>query len=172
MEAVSERDFLDQHAGPVFNLALRLTGNRADAEDLAQDVLLKAVRALPGFRGESKLSTWTYRITLNAWRSLLRARRRRAFWHAATLGLVEGGPEVPAPEPAPDSGLESAERAAAVRGALGSLDDDGRAIVVLRELEDRSYEEIGTILGLPPGTVRSRLFRARARLRTLLEAAR
>ncbi len=169
---VSEQEFLEQTAGPVYNLALRLTGNRADAEDLAQDALLKAVRALPGFRGESKASTWAYRITLNAWKSLLRARRRRAFWRTATLGLVDGGADAPASDPPADAGLESAERCAAVRRALAELDDDGRAIVVLRELEEKSYEEIGALLGLPPGTVRSRLFRARARLKALLEETR
>ncbi len=70
---MSEQEFLEQNAGLVYNLALRLTGNRADAEDLAQDALLRAIRALPGFRGESLASTWAYRITVNAWKNRVRA---------------------------------------------------------------------------------------------------
>ena len=154
----------------MFNLALSLTGNRADAEDLAQDALLRAVRALPGFRGDSLHSTWAYRITVNAWKSRVRAQKRRRFWSAVTLGLVSGeDADAKADEPALDAGLEGAERSSAVRDALGALEDDDRAIVVLREIEERSYKEIGDMLGLAEGTVKSRLFRARARLKTLLE---
>jgi RNA polymerase sigma-70 factor (ECF subfamily) len=170
---LTEAELLEQAAGPVFNLALRLTGNRADAEDLAQDALLRAVRALPDFRGDSRVATWAYRITVNAWKNRLRAEKRRAFWRAATLGLISGDDDavrdIKADEPALDAGLETAERSAAVRTALLELDADDRAIVVLRELEEQSYEEIGMALGLAEGTVKSRLFRARARLKTLLE---
>lgn len=171
---MSEQEFLEGHAGLVYNLALRLTGNRADAEDLAQDALLRAVRALPGFRGDSQLSTWAYRITVNAWKNRVRAEKRRKFWSTVTLGLVssvDGGEElrdVKADEPPLDAGLETAERSASVQKALLELDEDDRAIVVLRELEEKSYEEIGATLGLGQGTVKSRLFRARAKLKTLL----
>jgi RNA polymerase sigma-70 factor (ECF subfamily) len=171
---VSEQEFLEKHAGLVFNLALRLTGNRADAEDLAQDALLRAVRALPGFRGESLASTWAYRITVNTWKNRVRFEKRRKFWHTVTLGLVGGDGEdetrdVKADEPPLDAELEKRERSEAVQKALLQLEEDDRAIVLLRELEDKSYEEIGAVLGLPQGTVKSRLFRARAKLKTLLE---
>jgi RNA polymerase sigma-70 factor, ECF subfamily len=171
---VTEQEFLAQHAVLVYNLALRLTGNRADAEDLAQDALLRAVRALPGFRGDSQLSTWAYRITVNAWKNRVRSEKRRKFWSTVTLGLVSGtdGEEtiqdVRADEPALDARLETAERSASVQKALLELDEDDRAIVVLREIEEKSYDEIGEALGLAPGTVKSRLFRARAKLKTLL----
>jgi RNA polymerase sigma-70 factor (ECF subfamily) len=172
---MSEQEFLDKHAAMVYNLAYRLTGNRADAEDLAQDALLRAVRALPGFRGDSLASTWAYRITVNAWKNRVRSEKRRKFWKTVTLGLIPGDDEddrtidAPANEPPLDAGLEKSERSAAVQKALMSLDDDDRAIVVLREIEDRSYDEIGQALGLAQGTVKSRLFRARAKLKTLLE---
>ena len=171
---MSEQEFLQQHAVLVYNLALRLTGNRADAEDLAQDALLRAVRALPGFRGDSQLSTWAYRITVNAWKNKVRAEKRRKFWSTVTLGLVSGvdGEEevrdIKADEPALDAGLETAERSASVQKALLELDEDDRAIVVLREIEEKSYDEIGEMLGLGQGTVKSRLFRARAKLKALL----
>ena len=172
---MSEQEFLAQNAALVYNLALRLTGNRADAEDLAQDALLRAVRALPGFRGESLASTWAYRITVNAWKNRIRAEKRRGFWKTVTLGLVSGDDgeetvrDVKADEPPLDAGLAKSERSDAVQKALMTLDADDRAIVVLRELQDKSYEEIGAMLGLPQGTVKSRLFRARAKLKTLLK---
>ncbi|MDE2143407.1 MAG: sigma-70 family RNA polymerase sigma factor [Elusimicrobia bacterium] len=172
---MSEQEFLDQNAALVFNLALRLTGNRADAEDLAQDALLRAIKALPRFRGESLASTWAYRITVNAWKNRVRAEKRRAFWRTVTLGLISGDDgeeeirDVNAEEPPLDADLVKAEKAAAVQKALMTLDGDDRAIVVLRELEERSYEEIGSMLGLPQGTVKSRLFRARAKLKGLLK---
>lgn len=171
---VSEKEFLEKNAELVFNLSLRLTGNRADAEDLAQDALLRALRALPGFRGESLASTWVYRITVNAWKNRVRAEKRRAFWKTVTLGFVGGDDgdearDVPADDPPADAGLERQERTTAVQKALLTLEDDDRAIVVLREVEEKSYEEIAEVLSLPQGTVKSRLFRARAKLRTILE---
>jgi len=164
---VSEQEFLEQNAALVYNLALRLTGNRVDAEDLAQDALLRALRALPGFRGDSLASTWVYRITVNAWKNRVRAEKRRKFWNTVTLGLLTE--DVKADEPALDAELEKTERTSSVQKALLELDADDRAIVVLREIEEKSYEEIGEMLGLAQGTVKSRLFRARAKLKTLLE---
>jgi RNA polymerase sigma-70 factor (ECF subfamily) len=174
---VTEQELLEKHSALVFNLALRLTGNRSDAEDLAQDALLRALRALPGFRGDSLVSTWLYRITVNSWKNRVRSEKRRAFWRTVTLGLITGedrdGPARELPDHAApiDAELETAERSTAVQKALLELDADDRAIVVLRDVEDRSYGEIGTVLGLPEGTVKSRLSRARAKLKTLLEKA-
>jgi RNA polymerase sigma-70 factor (ECF subfamily) len=159
----------------VYNLALRLTGNRADAEDLAQDALLRAIKALPRFRGESLASTWAYRITVNAWKNRVRSEKRRKFWRTVTLGLVTGDDgedeirDIKADDPPLDADLAKAEKSAAVQKALLTLDGDDRAIVILREIEERSYEEIGSVLGLPQGTVKSRLFRARAKLKILLK---
>ncbi len=155
---------------------MRLTGNRSDAEDLAQDALLRALKALPKFRGDSKLSTWVYTITVNTWKNRVRAEKSRGFWKTISFGVL-GGPDKDDDEPdfeptgndAPiDQNLEKEGTAAVVQKALLQLDDDDRAIVVLREIEDRSYGEIGRILGLAEGTVKSRLFRARAKLKILL----
>jgi RNA polymerase sigma-70 factor (ECF subfamily) len=173
---VTEKELIDQTAGLVYNLALRLTGNRADAEDLAQDALLRGLRALPDFRGDSLPSTWIYRITVNAWKNRVRAEKRRAFWRTVTFGFSSGGEddepiEPPASDPPLDAELEKTESGAAVQKALLELDADDRAIVVLREIEEKSYEEIGEVLGLAQGTVKSRLFRARAKLKSLLQKA-
>jgi len=174
---VSEQDFLEKHSELVFNLALRLTGNRSDAEDLAQDALIRALKALPKFRGDSQLSTWAYRITVNAWKNRVRAEKSRGFWKTISFGVLgdanrsdEGSDFEPAGKDAPlDTQLEKEGTVAVVQKALLQLDADDRAIVVLREIEERSYGEIGEVLGLAEGTVKSRLFRARAKLKTLLE---
>ena len=174
---MSEQDFLAQNSELVYNLALRLTGNRSDAEDLAQDALIRALRALPKFRGDSKLSTWAYTITVNTWKNRVRAEKSRGFWKTVSFGIL-GGPDKEPDEPdfeprgndAPiDENLEKEGTASVVQKALLQLDADDRAIVVLREIDDKSYGEIGEVLGLPEGTVKSRLFRARAKLKSILE---
>lgn len=151
--------------GPiVYNLALRLTGNRAEAEDLAQDSLLKAVRGWQKFRGDADPGTWLYRITVNAWKNRLRAAR----WRVARFLSLDGGPD-PDSEPierassdlTPESEAENRERRARVEAALGTLTPEERAVLVLRELDGCSYQQIADSLGLPLGTVKSRLARAR-----------
>ena len=172
---MSEQQFLDEHSQLVFNVALRLTGNRSDAEDLAQDALIRALRALPKFRGDSKLSTWVYTITVNTWKNRVRAEKSRGFWKTISFGAFGNeDDDEPVYEPkgndAPlDTELEKEGTAAVVQKALLQLDADDRAIVVLREIEERSYGEIGEVLGLAEGTVKSRLFRARAKLKILLD---
>ncbi|MEK7383581.1 MAG: RNA polymerase sigma factor [Elusimicrobiota bacterium] len=172
---MSEQQFLDEHSQLVFNVALRLTGNRSDAEDLAQDALIRALKALPKFRGDSKLSTWVYTITVNTWKNRGRAEKSRGFWKTISFGAFGNqDDDEPVYEPkgndAPlDTELEKEGTAAVVQKALLQLDADDRAIVVLREIEERSYGEIGEVLGLAEGTVKSRLFRARAKLKILLD---
>lgn len=168
-----EQEFLAGTAQLVYNLALRLTGNASDAEDLAQDSLLRALKALSGFRGDSGLKTWAYRITVNTWKNRVRAEKRRGFWRTVSLGLFcgEEGDEDPpfkAEDPPPDRGLEREETGRQVQSALMGLGPDERAIIVLRELKEQSYAEIAEVLGVPEGTVKSRLFRAREALKARL----
>jgi RNA polymerase sigma-70 factor (ECF subfamily) len=165
-----EQEFLTRTAQLVYNLALRLTGNASDAEDLAQDSLLRALKALSGFRGESDSKTWAYRITVNTWKNRVRAEKRRGFWRTVSLGLFcgeEGDEEPPfkADDPPLDRGLEKTEAQAEVRTALRELDPEDRAVIILREVQEQSYAEIAEVLGVPEGTVKSRLFRAREALR-------
>lgn len=171
---VSESQFLDQNAQLVYNLALRLVGNPSDAEDLAQDALLRALKALPTFRGESSLSTWVYRITVNTWKNRVRAEKRRGFWKMIPLALFSGKEQDEEPafkaDDAPlDAGLETAEKGGLVQKALLELDEESRAVVVLRELHGQSYQQIAEALGIPEGTVKSRLSRAREALKSKLE---
>jgi len=174
---ISEETFLEKNAQLVYNLALRLTGNPFDAEDLAQDALLRALKALPSFRGESAPATWVYRITVNTWKNRVRSEKRRSFWKTLPLHMFfggedeEGGAErsLPADEPPPDAGLEREAAAQAVQNALMTLDEEGRAVIVLRDIEGLSYEEIARSLSLPTGTVKSRISRARDALRARLK---
>lgn len=172
-----ETEFLKAHAGRVYNLALRLTGNPSDAEDLAQEALIRALKALPGFRGESEASTWLHRITVNAWKNRVRAEKRRRIWKTLPLSIFsrdrdeeEGSAEPPAEDRPPDAALSSAETAEQVQKALGSLEEESRAVVVLREIEGLSYQDISKALDIPEGTVKSRLARARTALKEKLSA--
>ena len=173
----SEAEFLKAAAQPVYNLALRLTGNPADAEDLAQDALIRCLKALPGFRGDAAPTSWAYRVTVNTWKNRVRAEKRRGFWKTLPLAALFGGGDdeedrataEPAGSDAPlDADLETLEVGEAVQKALMTLDEESRAVVVLREIKGMSYEEIAASLSLPAGTVKSRLFRARAVLKTRL----
>ena len=171
---LNENELLAQHAQTAYNLALRLTGNPADAEDLAQDALLRALKALPGFRGESQVSTWLYRITVNTWKNRVRAEKRRGFWKTVSLNLFTGEdhdeePAFKADDPPLDAGLATEESAGAVQKALLELDGEFRAAVILRDIEGRSYEEIASVLEVPPGTVKSRISRGREELKALLK---
>ncbi len=171
----SEAEFLEKNTRLVYNLALRLVGNPIDAEDLAQDALIRALKALPNFRGDSAQTTWVYRITVNTWKNRVRSEKRRSFWKTLPLHALFGAGEdaseerdtegaLAADDPALDAGLETEEVGREVHQALQSLDEENRAVVVLRDIKGLSYQEIGEALGLAEGTVKSKLSRARSAL--------
>jgi RNA polymerase sigma-70 factor (ECF subfamily) len=151
-----------RHAGRLRRLVWGLLGERREeAEDAMQEIFLKAYRALPRFREDAQFSTWLYRIAVNHCRDL---GRRAAPPH---VELDEARLEGLADERSGETGEEaplSPERGEELRRLLGQLSERQRRILVMRELEGLSYEEIGGILRIPPGTVRSRLNRARAGL--------
>ena len=166
-----------EHAPRLFRLALRLTGHREDAEDLVQETLLGALPALRGFEGRSKLSTYLVRALGNRWKNRLRAKsrsrivdwfrgRRPADPHAGGDDEIELAPVDG--EPSALERLEAEDRAERVRRAVGRLEPRRRLTLLLREVEELSYEEIAEMTGVPVGTVRSRLARARDDLRSLL----
>ena len=147
-------------------------GSSPDAEDIAQEVFLKAYAHVKGFRREASFRTWTYGIMLNCVRSHWRhqaKRRDRAHWAAG------GGDDPPTGEPAaPDEGplenLARAETASAVREAIGELKEELRELIVLRDIEGLTYEQLVEALDIPMGTVKSRLSRARNALKERLKA--
>src|SRR5437764_5278355 len=146
----------------------RLTGCAEEAHDLLQDAFLRAFEKLDRFQGESSFYTWVYRIAVNL---ALSGRRRRRV----TVRLQRPGHDEPIDPPDdpilsdPTLPLERAERDDLIQAALDALADDHRAVVVMKEFDGLRYEEIAAILGIPVGTVRSRLHRARLELRERLK---
>jgi RNA polymerase sigma-70 factor, ECF subfamily len=142
-------------------LAFRLLGDRDLMDDVLQEAYVKAFKGLRGFRGDAKLGTWLYRIAYNACLDELRRSRR-----GDELPLTDG-----LPSRSPDPGEVAAGRQDLAR-ALAALPPDERAAVLLVDAQGFDYRQAGEVLGVPEGTVASRLNRARASLRTALGAAR
>jgi RNA polymerase sigma-70 factor (ECF subfamily) len=179
--ADAERDLVARHAagdgsafdelyarfsGMVYQLALRMSGGREEALDVAQEVFLRIHRHLAGFRGGSTLKTWIYRITVNQCRSA-GSRHRPA---AVSIDDDDQGPTVVDPSAGPEDLASRAEFFGRVERALTTLAPEYREALVLRDIEELSYEEISAVMGVPLGTVRSRIARGRERLRIQLEA--
>ena len=148
----------------VFGVAVRMLGDRAEAEEIAQEVFLRVYRSVGEFRGESKLSTWLYaiasRLCLNRLASSDRRQRR-----ADSAALLD----VPSSTADASAELERGELETALREAIAALPEERRIVVVLRDVEGLSYEEIASALELELGTVRSRLHRARMDLKAKLQ---
>ena len=164
--------FVLRYQERVFRLLLRMLGDRAEAEDLAQEVFISIFKAIDGFRGDSQLSTWVYRVAANHCRNRLKylTRRRRklteAYDEQSEEATVVPGAERP---DSPDQLLEAQQTEHFLQAGLLTLDEEQRELIVLREVEHLSYDEIMAITGLPEGTVKSRLHRARAALREHIE---
>jgi RNA polymerase sigma-70 factor (ECF subfamily) len=160
----------------VFALVLRMLGNRAEAEEVAQEVFIQVFKAISTFRGESKLSTWIYRIAVNLCKNRSKYLRVR---HAGEQDELEAVAErVPLGEARranvgqverPDEALAGRQVEKIVQDAILELEDSFRECLVLRDVEELSYEEIEQITGLAEGTVKSRIHRARAQLREIVE---
>ena len=154
----------------IVTLSYYLTGNQADAQDLAQEVLVQAYTKLRSFRREADLGTWLHRITVNLWSNM---QRRQKFPNLLSLddpvqtGEGEFSRTVASddPEGDPEEAFEGKELQESVRQALRSLSEEYRIVLVLREIEGYSYEEIAKITGCSLGTVKSRMNRARQALR-------
>ena len=159
----------------VFGLALRWMGDPQIAEEVAQDVFIALFRSLSKFRGDSKLSTWIYRVVVNHCKNRKLYRKRRHMRkHEALDGKDDPDDDGPARQiahdgPGTDAPLHTSEAQQLVHQALDQLDEGQRRIIVLRDIEDLAYEEIGEILDVPRGTVKSRLHRARKQLAQVLE---
>lgn len=169
-------DLFDRHQTRVYNTAYRVLGSAADAQDLTQEVFLQIADRIRGFRGDSSLTSWVYRMTVNL---AIDARRRKSRRPSVGLGVAtEGEGEALEPSEArpgvasapvdPAAAVLRAEREAKVRGALDSLSPKLRAVVVLRYFENLSYEDIAEVLQASIGTVKSRLNRAHAALERVL----
>ena len=165
-DAAAFEPLLTAYEKGVYNLCLRMVKNPADAEDLAQESFLKAYRGLGAYRAESRFSLWLYRIASNLCLDYLRQQKRRP---TAPLTVEDEDGDMRETEVAdgrlqPERLLEQKLTGDSLRRGLDALPPEFRQVLLLRELQGLSYEEIGGILGLESGTVKSRIFRARKKL--------
>jgi RNA polymerase sigma-70 factor (ECF subfamily) len=162
------------HERMVLSLAGRLLGDREEARDIAQDVFLQVHRTLARFQGRSTLRTWIYRIVVNQCRNRQRWWKRRRRAAASPLETITAADEAQLsaarPGESPFESMDRRDRARRMESALLAVSFDHRAVLLLREVEGLSCEEIAATLGLPVGTVKSRLARGRDSLRAALVA--
>jgi len=171
-EAAFER-LVRRHEREVYRLALRLLRNPDDALEVAQETFLRAYRGLSSFRGEAAFRTWLYGIALNAARTR-QASLSKSLSRAQRLEGDEDDPPSPLlsvsdPAPSPENRALGGELKEALLAALSRISPEHREILLLREVEGLDYGEVGVLLGIPEGTVKSRLARARRAVREALE---
>ena len=156
-----------EHQNKVYSLALRMVGNEEDARDMAQEAFIRAFSFLTGFRGDSKFSVWLYRLTSNICIDFLRSRAKKrtvSMTWTDDEGDDAGELEIPDERFSPEEQFDRTSIRESVQRGLDSLSPQYREILVLREINGLSYEEIGRVLGIEEGTVKSRIFRARKKL--------
>ena len=166
------REVMELYQHRVYNLVFRMIGNAEEAKDLAQDVFITVFKSVDSFRGESKFSTWLYRIAANHCKNRLKYLGRRSYKatgeldEAAENEMQNAQPSATTPHvDGPEKVYEGLELERLVQEGIRLLDEDHRMLVLLRDVDDLSYDEISTITGLPEGTVKSRLHRARLALK-------
>jgi RNA polymerase sigma-70 factor (ECF subfamily) len=163
-----------RHKDKVFNLTYWFLGDYQEANDCAQEAFLKAFKALKKFKGQSTFSTWLFRIGVNTCKNRLKSSayrwKKRSVPLEAHGGSIKGNPGygIRDDSPSPADQMEKMERIKAVRSALDALPEDQKKVVILRDIQGLSYEEIAEITGLNLGTVKSRISRGRLGLRDQL----
>jgi RNA polymerase sigma-70 factor (ECF subfamily) len=158
-------ELVDRHKQKAMTLALRMLKNRHDAEEALQDAFVRAFRALPGFERKSSFSTWFYRIVFNVCSSILSRRGETRMFSIDEERDDELTMEIPSDDDEPDIECESKEFTMIVRNEISAMEEHYSAILTMFFLQEMSYEEIMQVTGLPLGTVKNRLFRARMLLR-------
>jgi RNA polymerase sigma-70 factor (ECF subfamily) len=170
-------ELVDKYEKKLYNLILRHVGDPDESADLTQDTFVNAFRGFPTFRGESKILTWLCQIALNQCKNRFRQRDRRRDWEGpsldapATAGSEEGRLlEIPDWSQSPERALEAKELQRQILSAIESLAPEYRTVIVLCDLQHRSYAEIAQIVGLSLETVKTRIHRGRLMIRRKLEA--
>lgn len=166
---------LESYQSQVFNLLYRMLSNKEEAEDLAQEVFITVFKQIESFRGDSSLTTWIYRVATNHCINRKKYLARRKHYDKRSLSDLHDkdqpadGSGVAAQVPRPDEMVEGLQVEKLIQTAIAELDEEHRLVLVLRDIQSLSYEEIEAIVGVPSGTVKSRLHRARMALKTKLE---
>ena len=159
---------VDRFKDRLFNFIYRFVGDADQADDLVQDTLIKVYTHRHSYREIARFSTWIYTIAGNLARTELRKRKRRATFSMSTLGIGEKDYEIPSEDESPTKNLEEAQTELDIRRALAQLPLNFRTVIILRDVQELSYEEISKIMKIPLGTVKSRVNRARLRLQEIL----
>jgi RNA polymerase sigma-70 factor, ECF subfamily len=171
-------EIVRRYGDKVFSLIYRMLGNRQEAEDVAQEVFITVFKTVDGFRGEAKFSTWLLRIAANQSKNRIKYLSRRPTDGGEIDDPAQAEAEAPGATPgpiahaqidAPDKMLEATETKGLLQVAIADLDEEHRLLVILRDVEEMSYQEIGEITGLPEGTIKSRLHRARMAIKEHLD---
>jgi RNA polymerase sigma-70 factor, ECF subfamily len=168
-------ELVQRHYRNVFNLAYRLSGHYDDAQDIVSEVFIRVHNALPSFRGDAHFTTWLYRIVRNVFldeRKKQRIRNHSSLEEMVDLEDSAVSRQVEDPTPGPAWQVERSERADLIQRAVLSLPESQRLMIGLYHFQHRSYEEIAEVMGLPIGTVKSRLNRARLALKNKLHGTR
>lgn len=165
-------ELMEEHFKKIYNIAYRMTNNPDDASDMTQEVMIKLFRNIGSFKGNSKFSTWVYRVATNTCLDELKKSRRHS--HTSLNAEIDTGEgeltvEVEDTSPTPEQATETKELRDMVAQAIVKLSPEHRTVIVLRDIRGFSYEEIAEILKCGAGTVKSRINRARASLKKVLQ---
>lgn len=161
------KELVESRKDRVYNVCLGFLHQPEDADDVAQEVFIQVYESIPGFREDSKLDTWIYRITVTKCLDYLRKKKRRDRWSALT-GQENGEPADTTEGAHPGVALENREQSVYLFRAIDRLPENQRAVIVLRHFEGLSYNEIATVMDTTHATVQSLLFRARQNLKKQL----
>jgi RNA polymerase sigma-70 factor (ECF subfamily) len=161
-------EFVSRHQDCLFHRVLRLVGNVDNAREVVQETFLRAYQFRDSFNGDSRFSTWLYRIAVNTVISNRRKQRRARCLQPSADEKFRIDPPDPSGASHPSHAMEMAEEKRRVHEALSKLSPEHSVVLVMKDMEEMKYEDIAEILGVPVGTVRSRLHRARLKLRALL----
>ena len=162
-DAQAFNDLMGLHEGRMYAVALRMCGTREDAQDCLQEAMLRVYRSIGSFKAQSSFATWVYRITMNT--CLDELRRRKSRPGTSLDGLLDSGWSPSDDRDTPEQHAVRAEKRAGIMRMIRELPEDMRAAIVLRDLQGLPYEEIAQALGTNVGTIKSRISRARERLR-------
>lgn len=166
---------IESYQKKIFNIALRMLGNYDDAGDLTQEVLIRIYRSIKSFKEQSSFSTWIYRITTNVCLDELRKRKNRKVISLDEEIKLDDGDmkrQIESDEPTPEETAEAEDLRKIVNDAIERLNEEHRIVIVLRDIQGLSYEEIAEVLKCPEGTVKSRINRARQALKNILASKR
>ncbi len=166
---------IESYQKKIFNIALRMLGNYDDAGDLSQEVLIRIYKSIGSFKEQSSFSTWIYRITTNVCLDEIRKRKNRKIISLDEEIRLEDGEmkrQIESEEPSPEETAEAKDLKKIVNDAIGKLSEEHRIVIVLRDLQGLSYEEIAEVLKCPEGTVKSRINRGRQALKNILASKR